>query len=160
MPPVASNSAGSVTERIKSRPSAEPEATRRISIAYSLTSSPRTLARTTAGPGSAVPVGTASASVGAASSRPKMPLLVLAYSGPRSRVRSKSPRSSPAAPASPRFTAFTVEGRMEPLEKGISSAVSVSVTPWPRAPKTPVAGSYQVMVPIPAMLSRTQAPMQ
>ena len=62
-------------------------------------------------------------------SAPKMPLAVLAVRVPRSFVKSKLPFSSPAAPAWPRFTAFTVEGRTEPLAKGRSWAVSVSVTP-------------------------------
>ena len=35
----------------------------------------------------------------------------------------------------------TVEGRMAPLEKGISCAVSTSVMPCPSAPKAPVCGS-------------------
>ena len=51
---------------------------------------------------------------------PKMPQLVLADRVPSWVVRSKSPRSSPADPASPRRTALTVEGRMEPEAKGIS----------------------------------------
>ena len=86
--------------------------------------------------------GTASPSVRAQGlSSPKMPLAVLARRVPRSVVRSNFPFSSPAAPAWPRFTAFTVEGRTLPLAKGSSWAVSVSVTPWPKAPKAPVAGS-------------------
>ena len=39
------------------------------------------------------------------------------------------PRSSPASPMVPFFTAFTVEGRMDPEAKGIRSAVSASVIP-------------------------------
>ena len=70
-----------------------------------------------------------------------MPQSVLAHRGPRSPDRSKLPRSSPALPLLPFFTAFTVEGRMEPLPKGIRAMVSPSVIPCPSAPKSPVAGS-------------------
>ena len=63
------------------------------------------------------------------SSVPKTPLVVLAYRSPKSVARSKSPRSSPASPMAPFFTAFTVEGRMDPEAKGIRSAVSASVIP-------------------------------
>ena len=48
---------------------------------------------------------------------------------------------SPALPLLPFFTAFTGEGRMEPLPKGIRAMVSPSVIPCPSAPKSPVAGS-------------------
>ena len=51
------------------------------------------------------------------------------------------PRNSPALPLLPFFTAFTVEGRIEPLPKGIRAMVSPSVMPWPSAPKAPVVGS-------------------
>ena len=112
-------------------------------MSNSSTSSPRTLDRMTAEPVRAVPTGTALPATAPQSSVmvPKTPQLVLAYSSPRFVSKSKSPRSSPAEPVSPFFTAFTVEGKMEPEAKGISWAVSVSVMPWPRAPKVLVSGS-------------------
>ena len=65
---------------------------------------------------------------------PKMPPVVLADTVPTSCWAVKSPFSWPGSPFSPFFTAFTEVSIMEPLARGISWTVSVSVMPWPRAP--------------------------
>ena len=144
IPPVRAMSSGSVT-RMRRFWVPESSTTRTSSTSKVSTASPLMLERISAGPvwtwsGAA----TATACPRAKSHwfrTPNTPRSVLAQRLPMSSVRLKLPRSSPGSPALPFLTALTEASITAPSPSGIRRPVSLSVIPWPRAPKAPVAGS-------------------
>ena len=69
-----------------------------------------------------------------------------------------SPRSSPGLPAVPLMQAVTVTGTISPESSAMSAPVSLSLMAWPSPANVPCSGSRKVMVPMPALESRTHTP--